>query len=490
MQQWPSLTRSAAGKILDDGIHAFSFSRQRCVKPPADLEVLDLENPWPEPVVNGVNYSSAGNEISGKRGFGFVTPSVADNSEGETPTSRRVEQDVETLKREVARLENRLHEELQPRLAEGMISEKMLKARSEELNVAYQDFLESQRRAPHSAAGLSKRALSEIRHLARNPPDMVRRTLTMAWMLMNNALSKEKLTEYLSDAADWMQCQKMLAEDNFATRMLSVDAACLDDVSDAMLHVLMHHIGLDPRVGDALPNQINSCTGKFRKPSKDSLLIPLNARADSKRSASSPSLKGLPSAEAESVPIAESDQRRSYTKSLPRLPHVKTNGQSKRSLLSSVSANYHSTSTQLDVKNAQHASGACGALLQWMHGLFLHQLQRRKARKAVMDADLELKAAEQQCRSTERAIVEVEHALAEGRKRLRERAQSLQHARHRMPRVRARRIALPHCDFGEASPCGRWSPKNRPRDRGKGALLVATTNLCRGEWYHQREFMN
>lgn len=98
---------------------------------------------------------------------------------------------------------------------------------------------------------LSRRELSEIKQLARSPPEAVRRTLAATWLLLHAERFKGRAPSAVKfdEAKDWMRVKRMLADEAFIDKILEFDFAGLSQVRHVALYVASHYLGLGELAG-------------------------------------------------------------------------------------------------------------------------------------------------------------------------------------------------------------------------------------------------
>merc|ERR1740117_1554842 len=136
---------------------------QQCIEP--DLEVIDLDAAQPL----------------------LLTPSKSFLSPVKPPSrGKQTEVDLASLLEKGARLEARLHgQEGEPGLKAAKQVVEQKRSDVEELKQAIEmaAALKNKKVAP---ADLTKAQISEVRQLARNPPEHVRRALTAIWLVLHS----------------------------------------------------------------------------------------------------------------------------------------------------------------------------------------------------------------------------------------------------------------------------------------------------------------
>lgn len=204
-------------------------------------------------------------------------------------------------------------------------------------NIALRARLEALHQARLEAAerlgSLTRRQLHEIKQLARAPPEIIRRTLAAAWLILHAAKFRGKPAEAVrfDDVRDWPRCQRMLGEERFVGRIMDLDPVDLAAAPQVLQHVATNYFGLgEPAEALAL-----------RKTSQGSLCSRASTRSSFSRS------------------------RRSESK----------------------------YSQPLELAAVTRASEPCGALLQWMQSL-LNEVEQRSSIEAELDPAADLEALE------------------------------------------------------------------------------------------------
>jgi len=151
---------------------------------------------------------------------------------------------LDTLRRNVSRLEVRISDELRPQLAEAAKVACNLRSRADELRASLEAISQARREATEEVGRLTKKQLSEIKQLTRSPPECVRRTIAGSWMVLYGDRFRGKLSIQFDATKDWSKCQRMLADDNFVSRILSFDPACFDDIPAVPLHIASSYLGI------------------------------------------------------------------------------------------------------------------------------------------------------------------------------------------------------------------------------------------------------
>lgn len=200
-------------------------------------------------------------------------------------------------------------------------------------NIALRARLEALQQARLEAAerlgSLTRRQLHEIKQLARAPPEIIRRTLAAAWLILHAAKFRGKPAEAVrfDDVRDWPRCQRMLGEERFVGRIMDLDPADLTAAPQVLQHVATNYFGLGEPAEALAP----------RKTSQGSLGSRASTRSSSSRI------------------------RRSESK----------------------------YSQPLELAAVTRASEPCGALLQWMQSL-LHEVEQRSSIDELDPAALEV----------------------------------------------------------------------------------------------------
>lgn len=323
----------------------------------------------------------------------------------------RAEQDLELAKAEVARLESVLKADAQQRVAAASQALCQLKENGRVARI-------------HCLAGLSKRQVIEVKHLARSPPDAVRRTLTSVWLLLSGDLFRGRGADRLDDVREWAQCRKnLLADDNFVARLMAFDYNSLDEVPMLALRLAARRLGLQMESPDG-----GNSAGELAATNPCAAFLESNpATGDhhpSSRPMTGPVLGGRTPAPASLLPRLSSHCSESKAASLPRdgrttppcRPRLGSSSSSPLLQRSSVMASHQVAPHSLDIAEVQWASEPCGALLRWMHALLQDSISRRRLRADMVTAEAALKDAEAELAVARDAAKRAEASLADARR--------------------------------------------------------------------------
>jgi len=237
--------------------------------------------------------------------------------------------------------------------------------------------LEDQRKEAVVMVGdLSRAQISEIRQLARNPPEAIRRTLSAVWLLLHTERFRGRPNVRFDETKDWKLLQRMLGEDGFVKSILDFDTERLAEVSQVPIYVgsaylgmrwenNTHYEGLDTSNGSHTLHQALSRTA-----SQVSL-------------ANGSGRKG-------SKPKVRSDST----------SHLRRRSGSSQAL------------RPLDIDSVSRASFPCGKLLQWMQRLVVEAIERERLQSILTPIESELQAAEVSQKSVAAEVAEVEKAIA------------------------------------------------------------------------------
>lgn len=219
---------------------------------------------------------------------------------------------------------------------------------------------QNRQEATEQLGSITKRQLAEIKQLIRSPPDLIRRTLVAAFMLLHSERFRGRTTIQFDEQKDWPRCQRMLADEGFIGLILNFDPSVLSEVPHVPRHVASHFFGL----GGGLGGHSGEDSPYSRVASK----------------------------EKDTSPIRRSPTavfRRSSTMAAPKPP--------------------------LDEQTVAHASAPCGALVRWMLELVQEYIQREKLEKDLAGVQSSLVEAEATAAQLEGDVAVEEAALCRAR---------------------------------------------------------------------------
>jgi len=312
----------------------------------------------------------------------------------------QAESELRAAVKQGARLQRALAKEGQHKLeaAAEQLREKTL--RVQELQESLELFTATVSRDVSPLRSLSKAQIAEVRQLARNPPEHVRRALTAVWLILQAEKYRGKSNVQLNEGRDWLLCQRMLADNSFVSRIQSFDAADLDDVPQLLLAVARSYFDFQDGSGSAASpdfdrDAISFAGGMQRSASEGSLHGPL-ARRMRWSGPGSPE-KGSPSLHGHASPVLHTESSLSTLRKIG---------------LSSSSRTKAAPKTALDVHEVQHASEPCGMLLKWLRGMVLERARRICLVRQLTNAEAELHVAEQAGLAAQQSIADLESEIA------------------------------------------------------------------------------
>jgi len=139
------------------------------------------------------------------------------------------------------------------------------------LHSALADLDERMEGAVGDLRGLAGRPLAEIKRLMRCPPELVKRTLGAAWILLNCSRFQERRVRF-DENKDWPRCQKMISEHGFINRVLDFTPDHLEEVPQVVEFLKAHFLGKgDDGENELLPPPSLARTGSVRAELRPSL---------------------------------------------------------------------------------------------------------------------------------------------------------------------------------------------------------------------------
>lgn len=308
---------------------------------------------------------------------------------------RNAEADRDALRQKMESLEDSLAKHAHPRLQKALQVLEQEQSRVKDLRQALElvnrDMKNTDARA--ILQGLSKAELCEVRQLARNPPEHVRRTLFAIWLVLNSDRFRDKTSVHINDGKDWALCQKMLADKTFVSRLHSFDPSSLDEVPHVLTHLARTFFGMEsmpslgnPHVEPALHRRSSDCV--MRRSLSGALSL---------HASISGSLLSKP---------GQDGRQRAHTSPILTRPSLVTKTMSSLSL----------PHLPLDQHEVQHASEPCGALLRWLRTLVLDRARRACIQRDLQRAEDALSCAEKTCRDAELQMTELQTDVELNRK--------------------------------------------------------------------------
>ncbi|CAK0854733.1 unnamed protein product [Prorocentrum cordatum] len=306
--------------------------------------------------------------------------------------------ELEALKGELSRLDARLSADLRPRLEGAAQAAAELGEKVAGLRSALEQLPLLRREAQELVGKLTRRQVSEIKQLARNPPDCIRRTLSAAWLLLNADRFRGQSAVQFNEEKDWRRCQRMLGEDSFVSGILNYSPACLEVSPQIPQYVASTYLGMKlAGPGPAQEPAVPRCASQCRSGSSDA---PAHGPAQGAAGAA-----GAPK---------------------PRAPSKGTRSQAS---LGAAGSKASLPKPPLEVASVSRASEPCGTLLLWMQRLMAESQERSRLLRELAPAEAELRAAEQDLRALEAEARRDEGALAVLRLRALEREHELRRLR-------------------------------------------------------------
>jgi len=306
--------------------------------------------------------------------------------------------------------------------------------------------------------GLTKAQIAEVRQLARNPPEHVRRALTAIWLVLNCDRFQGKSAVHLNESRDWLLCQKMMADNSFMSRIQAFDPSSLDEAPQLLLQVARTYF--DFRDSD----------GASHDPA-----------VDLRKSASEGSMRSSLPRRLSSLASTGLLQKTSST--LQAGLHMDGSLSTLRKIGLSTPARCRPLSTQrLDVQDVQRADEPCGILLKWLRSLVLNRARRVCLLQEFTAAAKDLAAAEKACESAERLVADIQADIS---------ANQLQQARREQAIANMQQEALQQPlwtsfarqalmrNYGDTSNSKRASPT--------GNITITKTSLQKTKWWRSCE---
>lgn len=445
-----------------------------------DLEIIDLEARTPAPRSPVITQSP----LRMKQRIGEVSSRSIDEAEA----------DLVSLVREGAALESRLQTESQPNLAEAA---RVLEAKTSRVDFLQSCIDESCDAHPQqlpSLAEITRSQLSEARQLARSPPEHVRRTLTAVWLVLNSDRFRGKTSIQLNEERTWHQCQKMLADTGFVSRLQSFDAASLDEVPHLTVHIARIYLGCQD-------SDISPCEEKSASSCEDSQHF---ASQGLTRCATAPCLT---SQHRQQGGLHHSDSVGSLRNTSLRQKHnglrsdpwadMRAGAFLENTRTMRLSASRPSTCSRpsskfvvlapLDLEDVQHASGPCGAIFRWLRALVLARVKPANLQLQLAAARKELADAEQAHNLAEQCVIEVQAELQANHSRQLRQDKVIANLKKHMANHSVRKSPN-RTDFVRTpNKRGQWF---KPALDITGQFTLTFTNLQNSKWWRSREYLS
>jgi hypothetical protein len=343
-----------------------------------DLEIIDLDGSKPTP---------KSSQLSRTRLIQTGTEVIPGSLK-----LRNAEADLEALSQKIESLEDRLVTHAQPRLQKALEMAEQERTRVKDLRRALElvnrDLSDAD--ACVTLQGLSKAQLCEIRQLARNPPEQVRRMLLAIWLVLNCDRFRHKALVQLDEGKDWAVCQKMLADRTFVARLHAFNLSALDEVPHVLSHIAQNFFGIDN-------------APRLENPQKEAALPRCSSDVAIRRSLSA-SLS-LHTSISGTLLLKLGQERR-------RRQHNSSNCLRSSQMTKSTA----SLQLPLDQQEIEHASEPCGALLRWLRTLVLDRVRRLRIQHDLSQAEEKLSCAESIGREAELYLAELRADIDSNRK--------------------------------------------------------------------------
>jgi len=263
--------------------------------------------------------------------------------------------------------------------------------------------LEALAQKMESLEGLSKAELCEVRQLARNPPEYVRRLVFAIWLVLNCERFRDQSVVNLNEGRGWALCQKMLADRAFVSRLYTFDLSSLDEVPHVLTHLARTFFGIDNTpVLENLHTEVasNRCAsdGAIRHSLSGNLSLHTSISGSLLSKAGHEGRQ-----RAHNISNCIRSSRLTKPMSSLTLPHL-----------------------PLDQNEVQHASEPCGALLRWLRTLVLDRARRACIQHDLSHAEEKLSSAESICRDAELQVAELQADIEMNRKHHAHQEQTIQ----------------------------------------------------------------
>lgn len=318
--------------------------------------------------------------------------------------------ELESLRRKVLSLEVRLQDELLPQLEEAANASSQHKERLESLHGALTALANGRLAAAEEVRRLTKQQLAEIKHLAKDPPGILRRLLLMLWLILHGERFRGSKAVQVDEFRDWPRCQRMLADEGFVSHILNFDPSSLEHLPKvtAFIESCFRLIGIADQA--ASPEPPSQCAS----PEPADIVRPETAPLDKE--------EGKPVV----TPVAKVMAPRLPSGAPPakRRPSLTPGSPSNRSVPSSpasikrVFANAPRTCRTArlpplsGVQAVARASAPCGVLIRWMRELMLEYRKRRHVLEDMSAVEEQLVEAQERRSCAEKFAASVEADLA------------------------------------------------------------------------------
>lgn len=278
---------------------------------------------------------------------------------------------------------------------------------------------------------ITKMQLSEIKHLARNPPDAIRRTLIAAWILLHSQRFKGKFDVVFDEAKDWPRCQRMLADEHFIPHILNFDTTALCETPHVLWHVAWHFFGIGEKGSSASDEQ--PCRRANDRDGEMSIALLSHENRGSDRTTvftpqSPAALNRVVQPGSQPAMTWKDDSPMRRCGSAVALGRASLgNGTNLRRRKTELARK-----PPLDVDMVSHASQPCGALLLWMLELVREYGEEEKLRRQLHSIEKTLQEAEARLRRLESELEKVEAATKEKQELAIEQERVLQHLQNEL----------------------------------------------------------
>mmetsp|Transcript_16132 Transcript_16132/g.51768 ORF Transcript_16132/g.51768 Transcript_16132/m.51768 type:complete len:661 (-) Transcript_16132:78-2060(-) len=129
--------------------------------------------------------------------------------------------------------------------ARGRESVEALAAKVGRLRQALAELEQGRLEAAEAVGRLTRAQVSEVKQLARNPPESIRRTLSAAWILLHNKRFSGRTTVRFDEVKQWPLLQRMLADEDFVKGVLSLEPAHLAELPHVTTYVASTYLGIN-----------------------------------------------------------------------------------------------------------------------------------------------------------------------------------------------------------------------------------------------------
>jgi hypothetical protein len=311
---------------------------------------------------------------------------------------KQAEVDYDSILKRRDMLETRLIDESEPNAQAASDIAEQSRSRVECLREAL-DMLSQGMHRRTVTLGLTTSQICEVRQLARNPPENVRKVLMAIWLVLNceRFLGKSLISSAAS--RDWSRCQRMLADKSFVSRLQAFDPSGLDQVPHVLTHIARTYFGL--LSSEVSSDRLGGCLSEGTLHGASSR--PTLARGS----------------------LSKGSSQRSHG-SLSSWNNFRTTNFS-----TSMSSN-SSFNLPLDQEEVQHASKPCGVLLQWLRALVLDRARHAYLKQELSVAEAEAADAEKACKEAEMHVTTLRADLAAMRKQQEAREQTIKSLRQEM----------------------------------------------------------